>query len=605
MHVKCNTLYYQSHCSLSGNVLLRKVSVLVCGKTGSGRSSVIQLITNDQSLVSSETCIKHCSRLIKRAKIGTEWYPLDDASINNCQSGLTNCSSISNELHEGSSFLHPLNTETYDHIDMIYITDTRGQAIFHCTYRLPFILQATSHVIVLCVINLSEKLEEQVQALKECMNAMKSVMNKSSVPCNIVFVGTYKDKEDECMETREKKCQKIVKMLRDLLVQDDILVKCNGIHDFIFPLNASHPTEEDCQVAIQLRKIITEKVGTVVNSIPEPTFRLFLALQQQMKSLNKYVVRWSECFAIAQKLHFSEKSFEDGLKYLNKLSMIIYSPDVLSDLILDQQVLVDKLAELVEYCYHLRQDLPSCSCLPSIGEWPKFQHQGIVSSQLLNEFTGHYVTEVFTTKQLIKLLKYHHIAADIGVSEYLIPCLLPPEELSEPQPASSGRVPPLLLSFNGTLPPGIFCALVCHLISHEQWTISMDSSLQPWFTRKKVQFSLSGIHKDAVTLFDFSSFLKVDISDSVDSKLYPMLCPQIRHYILDALCNVLSHLGYSNSEMPQEAFLCTASGCIGSSHPAIVQSDYQTWKCALNQSAVVTKLESQHLYWFASIHGES
>ena len=566
---------------------------------------MIQLITNDQSLLSSKTCIKHCSRLIKRAKIGTEWYPLDDASINDGHSGLTNCSSISNELHEGSSFLQPLSTETYDHIDMIYITDTRGQAMFHCTYRLPFILQATSQVVVLCVINLSEELEEQVQALKECMDAMKSLMNESSVPCNIVFVGTYKDKEDECMETREKKCQKIVKMLRDLLVQDDILVKCNGIHDFIFPLNARHPTEEDSQVAIQLRKIITENVGTMVNSIPEPTFCLYLALQQQMKSLNKYVVRWSECFTIAQKLQLTKKSFEDALKQLNKLSMIIYSPDVLPDLILDQLVLVDKLAELVEYCYHLRQGLPPCSCLPSIGEWPKFQHQGIVSSQLLNEFTGHYVTEVFTTKQLIKLLKYHHIAADISVNEYLIPCLLPPEELSEPQPASSGRVPPLLLSFSVAPPPGIFCALVCHLISHKQWTISMDSSLRPWFTRKKVQFSLSGIHKDAVTLFDFSSFLKVDISDSVDSKFYSMLCSQIRHDILDALCNVLSHLEYCNSAMPQEAFLCTASGCIGSSHPAIVQSDYQTLKCALNESAVVTKLESQHLYWFASIHGES
>ena len=161
------------------------------------------------------------------------------------------------------------------------------------------------------------------------------------------------------------------------------------------------------------------------------------------------------------------------------------------------------------------------------------------------------------------------------------------------------------MSFNVAPPPGIFCALVCHLISHAQWKFAMDSSLQPQLTRKKVQFSLSGGQKDAVTLSDFSSFLKVDISDSVDSKLYSMLCPQIRHDILDALCNVLSHLEYSNSAMPQEAFMCTASSCIGSSHPAIVQSGYQTSKCALNQSAVVTKLESQHLYWFASLHGES
>ena len=545
-----------------------------------------------------------------RANIGSEWYALNDVNhaIENSHSSTKCCFSVTNKPPENTNGRVHLQTSrsnfvASDSIDLIYIIDTRGQAAFHCTYMLPFILQATSQVVVLCLINLSEELEEQVQALKECVNAIKSLMNESLVPCKIVFVGTHRDKE--CTETREQKCRKIEKNLRGLSVQDDILVKCNGKHDFIFPLNARHPTEEDCQVTIQLRKIIAEKVGTMVNNIPGPTFRLFLALQELMKSSNKYVVRWSECFTIAEQLQLTKKSFEDALKHLNKLNMLIYSPDVLPDLILDQQLLVDKVAELVEYRYHLRQGLPPCSCLPSIGEWPKFQHQGIVSSQLLNKFPGHYVDEVFTTKQLMKLLKYQHIAADIGVNEYLIPSLWPVEELSDPQPASSNSVPPLLLSFNVTPPPGIFCALVCYLISHAQWTILMDSGFQPQLTRKKVQFSLSGGHKDAVALSKFSSFLKVDISDSVDSKLYSMLCPQIRHDISDALCNVLSHLEYSNSAMPQEAFLCTASGCVGSSHPAIVQSDYQTLKCALNQSAIVTKLESQHLHWFASIRGES
>ena len=505
-----------------------------------------------------------------------------------------------------------LNTQfvASDSIDLIYIIDTRGQPTFYCTHMLPFILQATSQVVILCVINLSEELAEQSLPLKECMNAIKSLMNESSVPCKAVFVGTYKDKENECVETREQKGQKIEKMLRDLLVQDDVIVKFNAKHDFIFPLNAKHPREEDWQIAIQLRQIIAEKVGGMTNSIPGPTFRLFLALQQQMKSSNKCLARWSECFTIAQQLQFTKKAFEDALKHLDNLTMLFYSPDVLPELILDQQVFVDKVAELAEYCYHLRQALPPCSCLPSIGEWPKFQHQGIISDQLLNEFPGHYIDEIFTTKELLKLLKYHHIAADVGVNEYLMPCFLPTEELSEPiKPASSNSVPSLLLSFSVTPPPGIFCALVCYLISHEQWKVSLDSSLQPQLTRKKVQFFPSGGHMDVVILSEFSSFLKVDISDSVDSKLYSMLCPRIRRDILDALCNLLSHLEYSNSAKLQEAFLCTASGCaVGSSHPAIVQSDYQTLKCALNQSSVVKlviKLESQHLLWFASIHSES
>ena len=599
--------------SLVGNILLRKVSVLVCGKTGSGRSCVMQVVANDHlntATNSSMKCVKHCPRLVKRAIIGAEWYALYDvsrATENSACSSTKYCFSGTNEPSKSSNgfHLHASNSSSVasDSIDLINIIDTRGHVAFHSTYMLPLTLQTTSKVVILCVINLSEELEKQALPLKECMNAIKSLMDESSVPCKAVFVGTYKDKENECMETREQKCQKIKKMLSDLSVQDDILVKCKGKNDFIFPLNAKHPREEDWQIAIQLRKIIAEKVGDMTNSIPGPTFRLFLALQQQMTSSDKCVARWSECFTIAQQLQFTKKGFEDALKHLDNLNMLFYSPDVLPDLILDQQVFVDKLAELAEYCYHLRQALPPCSCLPSIGKWPKFQHQGIVSDQLLNEFTGHYVAEVFTPKQLMEVMKYHYIAADIGVNEYLMPCILPAEEVSEHKPVSSGGVSPLLLSFENVTPlHGIFSALVCFLISRTKWKLSNGSGFQPHCTSKKVYFYLPGEHVGKVTLSEFSSFLKVEISDSVDSKLYSKLCPQIRHSILNALHNVLSLFEYSNSAKPQEAFLCSASSCVGSSsHPAVVQSDYQTMKCA---SSVVTQLESKHLHWFASIRGE-
>lgn len=552
-------------------------------------------------------CVKHCPRLVKRAIIGTEWYALFDvsrAAENSACSSTKHCFSGTNEPSKSANgfHLHTSNSNTLasDSIDLINIIDTQGHVAFHSTYMLPLTLQATSKVVILCVINLSEELEKQALPLKDCMNAIKSLMNESSVPCKAVFVGTHQDKENECVETREQKGQKIEKMLRDLLVQDDVIVKFNAKHDFIFPLNAKHPREEDSQIAIQLRKIIAEKVGGMTNSIPGPTFRLFLALQQQMTSSDKCVARWSECFTIAQQLQFTKKAFEDALKHLDKLKMLFYSPDVLPDLILDQKVFVDKLAELAEYCYHLRQDLPPNSCLPSIGKWPKFQHQGILSDQLLNEFPGHYLAEVFTPKQLMKVLKYHYIAADIGVNEYLMPCILPAVEASEHKPVSSSGVSPLLLSFkNVTSLQGIFSALVCFLMSRTKWELS---SFQLQCTSKKVYFHLPGEHVGKVTLSEFSSFLELNISDSVDSKHYSKLCPQIRQSILNALHNVLSHFEYSNITMPQDAFLCFASSCVGgSSHPAVVQSDYQAMRCA---SSVVTQLESRHLHWFASIHGE-
>ena len=94
------------HYSLVGNILLRKVSVLVCGKTGSGRSSVMQVVANDHlnaATNSSIKCVKHCPRLVKRAIIGTEWYGLYDvsrATENSACSSTKYCFSGTNEPSE-------------------------------------------------------------------------------------------------------------------------------------------------------------------------------------------------------------------------------------------------------------------------------------------------------------------------------------------------------------------------------------------------------------------------------------------------------------------------------------------------------------------------
>jgi len=268
-------------------------------------------------------------------------------------------------------------------------------------------------------------------------------------------------------------------------------------------------------------------------------------------------------------------------------------------------VLVDKFSELVEYCYHLRQGTAPCQCLTSENKWPKFRKYGIVSCELHTIFTRHR-SEIFTEFELLKLLISHLIVAKIGPDEYIMPCLAPVVELSEPTGSS---VPSLLLSFpNRRLPAGTFCALCCYLLSHANWKLMLDSSDQPQLSRRRINFASPTGHLGTISLSEFPSFLEVGIhltSSSYDSRIYSTLCPIIRKDILDAVHNTFDILGYSDSMMFQEAVMCTeSSSCSSSPHPAIIQEGNKWMKCTHNPCAEVIKLQFQHLQWFGTIHSK-
>jgi len=588
----------------------------VSGKPGCGKSSVIQALTNElqkqkAAYSSSTKCIMHCSRLFKQAKIGTKWHPLENVKLAHMDKDQVSCCSKSNGTFLSPGFesesisIFDSDSEKNCHITLIYVVDTRGYPAFY--NMLPFLLWGTSQITMLYVIKLSEELAGQCDDLlhswKECMSAVSARKNLS--PYKLAVVGTHRDQEHKCVETRQQKCQKIQEILSGLLVEDDSIISYKE-RDFIFPLDTKHLAEDDFQAISQLKSEITKELNAFIEDvIPHPVFLLNLALQQQMKSMNRYVVNQSECFSLAQQFHFTDSSLEAALQYLNKLGILLYLPHELSSVAIDQQVLVDKFSELVEYCYHLRQGMTPCRCLTSEDMWPKFRKYGIVSHELLAIFTRHR-SEIFMESELLKLLIGHLIVAKIGPDEYMMPCLAPVVELSEPV---SSSVPSLLLSFpNRRLPAGTFCALCCYLLSHANWKLMLDPSDQPQLSRRRIDFSSPTGHMGTISLSEFPSFLEVGVhltSSLYDSRIYSTLCPKIRKDILDAVHNTFDILGYSDSIVFQEAFMCTkSSSCISSPHPAIIQDSYKWMKCIYNPCAEVIKLQFQHLQWFGTIHGK-
>jgi len=142
--------------------------------------------------------------------------------------------------------------------------------------------------------------------------------SKDGLCPNAIFIGTHKDLEDKCPESREDKNQKICDMLLPA-VHNDVIYCGEELKELIFPLNAKHPGPQEREFAAEIRRVIVESSRVKPKHIPLQWYALELALQKQMLELGRGVLSKAECFALAKRFHFDEESFEEALKYLDRM----------------------------------------------------------------------------------------------------------------------------------------------------------------------------------------------------------------------------------------------------------------------------------------------
>ena len=370
--------------------------------------------------------------------------------------------------------------------DRISLIDTGGQPQFHEV--LPIFMQYASASMF--VLKLSDRLSDHPviefyddngclvgkayhsgytnqQILMQYMRVIQSQASQGLCPMSF-YIGTHKDLEHQCAETRKEKNQKLLGMLLPA-VHSNTLFYGEKTEEPIFPLNVKTPGPEEHKIAEELRRLIVEKSSVKPRPIPLRWHALELALQKLMQKLKRGVLSKAECFEVARRYHFDTESFEEALRYLHKLNILFYYEDVLPDVIFcDPQVLLDKITELVEQSYRLKTD-PS-ERTPTEGNIWKFRDQGIVTLEFLNKacFTKHYVEGLFRPVELLNLFKKLLIVSQISEDEYLMPCLLPvADDASLLSP--SGSVPSLLFYFPESPLLGVFCGLIAYLLSQGKW----------------------------------------------------------------------------------------------------------------------------------------
>ena len=494
-------------------------------------------------------------------------------------------------------------------LQWIHFIDSGGQPQFHEV--LPAFIRNTTATIF--VMKLSERLDEHPmieyydvngeicgkpyrhalsndQMLQCCIRTIHSQPSREGKHSKTLVVGTHRDIENSCSELRDEKNQKLIGMLTPSL--QDHLVFYHPFSEVIFPINAKTPIEQDHQVCAMIRKQIEDKKNA------PPPYKIpigwFLLEQDIIKASKEGVISKSECLDIAALLKINAEALKAALEYFHDLNIFLYYPTVLPHLVFsNSQVPLNKVTELVHFSYSLQGDSPPVALE---GKWQRFQDKGIVTLEMFQDerFSAHYIPDLFTPADLIKLFEHLLIIAPVSSTEYFMPSLLQTitsEEVGKQLPTTSSSAAPLLVHFPaGCAQNGVFCTLVVYLLSVCHWGFAKGTLQCISLNRVCFQLPDSPV---CIALVDSFSFFKVSV-DAPDS-MYPKVCPKIREAIFSGVGAAATALRYNNSK-PKPALLCGKCSSKSPPHAATPAIDDGYLVCTKSES--YEPLTKQHTVWF-------
>ena len=503
--------------------------------------------------------------------------------------------------------------------DLLDVDDTGGQPMFHEV--LPVFIQNTMLGIV--TVKLNEPLDSfplveyyargervgepfnspftHLDTLRHCMRVIRSTCDRNTCP-KIAFVGTHKDLQHECpqesIEMKEKKLQSIIP--REM--EDNIIVHGESL---LLTVNVKKPEKEDEKVISLLReKAIVELRKLTPKKMPLRYIPLEMAFQRMAKEQRKSVMSKEECFEVAATYNFTRESFEAAMKYLHGLKLIFYYEEVLPNVVfIDSQAILDKITELVVHSLSLQAK----SGDKLIGALKKFVKRGIVTVEILEQFSSHYVPKLFMKEQLILVLKHLRILAEVGKGEYLMPCLLRKQDIPRLVEGASLLVIPALLFYFGRDGPklGVYCFLLASLITEAKWELLEENDYPVQVSRNSAQFTVLGNNPGCITITDsFSSYLhiSIDFPTSVSreraQEVCEEVCPTIRETVLTGIRKASQRLNYNNS-IPSVAFPCSGHKDTPL-HPATISENGKLLTCTTHPATASCEVTDQHRLWLGT-----
>ena len=151
----------------------------------------------------------------------------------------------------------------------------------------------------------------------------------------------------------------------------------------------------------------------------------------------------------------------------------------------ETQCILNKHTEVVAYHIELTTNPNRRGAVHGI--WRKFMECGILNVDCLKKFPAHYVEDVFSPADMMKLFEKLLIVSEVNAGEYLMPCVLQAKPLANcnPEPETQS-VPPMVLHFpGGAARYGVFCGATCNLMTESKWKLYKNAeSTQPFHLSK-------------------------------------------------------------------------------------------------------------------------
>ena len=426
---------------------------------------------------------------------------------------------------------------------------------------------------------------------------------------NVMIVGTHKDVEHKCKETRKKKEKKLKDIVTTFGLEKNIIYTDVTHASIIFAVNALHPEEEDHAIGQKImEETMNEKHAQVV-SIPLKHHNLELTLKKLSKSKG-IAIPIEEVFQHVSHHYKTCESMKEGLVFLHGSFRIFYFKEFPDIVFGEPQLLLNFMTRVT--VYHIKLTTNSDQAAPCTGVWKQFKEQGIITEDILVDICNVF-DEVLTPRRMIEVMEKLLIASMVGDGEYLMPSLLTAlATLPRAKPFLLLRWLPfgfgnylsdlisglttnvtMLLHFPlGLVRFGVYCSTVCELISNYDWKLTGVVSRNRFCFRRPLCAGTVAL----IDSLDSFFIVNLDVPSSFSSELLPHMCSEVRDTLLTVIDKVTEELRYSEDQ-PLVSFICKYHR--STPHAAVYNKTYEHLLCTKDND-VINEIQDKHQLWLKS-----
>ena len=271
----------------------------------------------------------------------------------------------------------------------------------------------------------------------------------------VSIIGTcydmYQKDGDNVPESINTKNEILLRELREFL--DHFIFDGPASDKLIHPVNNLCTGSERNQASLDLRKklllAIQDRLKPRKVKIPVHQYLFDILVKNEIKSSGREshgVLTLEECNDIGRKLGIDIK---DTLQFFDSLNLYLYFQPLQHVVFTNPQYLLTLLSKLIQVSF---VDHPSIATnAPRI-----LRDTGIFDVTLLDQLDLQFVPPHFTKEHFLQLLKHTRIIASVSSTQYFLPAVLPPDELSLDEKLEfSATCDPLFVKFNCNIVPQV------------------------------------------------------------------------------------------------------------------------------------------------------